>query len=120
MHSIGIDVSDFNCMMSRAKLADHNMPELERAAENLVSGATSFSNRDFDDSHDKMLKQKLGEFNEKHFPVPEFKEKIRKGKIADDGDYGKKKLAQFLSENKALFEETRTRAVRVKTARALS
>ena len=104
MHSIGIDVSEFNCLISKAKLAKYDLPKLEKAAKDLYSGTAQFSQKSFDSSRDEKLKEKLNEFNKKHFPSPEFKRMIRQRKIKDDKKYGKEKLAQFIAENKNLFE----------------
>ena len=104
MHSIGIDVSNFNCLISKVKLANYDLPELEKAANDLFSEAVQFS-KSFDSSHDEKLKEKLAEFNKKHFPNPEFKRMIRERKIKDDKKYGKEKLVQFITENEDFFED---------------
>ena len=115
MHSIGIDVSGFNCLISRVKLDDYDMPELEKAMENLLSRANSFSDGAFDGSQEKKLKEKLNEFNRAHFPNPEFKEMVRKGKIKDDRKYGEEKLRRFMRENR--ISEIRESSLPEKSAR---
>jgi hypothetical protein len=67
-----------------------------------------FSNTVFDDSFDFELKEKLNEFNKKHFPNPEFKNKVRKSEIKEE-KYAEEKLKQFLKENEAFFMKNGTK-----------
>lgn len=108
MHSIGIDVSEFNCLMSKVKLDDYDIFKLNYTTKNLLSQTKLFSNETFDDSFDDELKERLNEFNKKHFPNPEFKNKVKKEKI-NEKEYGKEKLKQFLKENDKFFEKNGTK-----------
>lgn len=108
LHSIGIDISDFNCLISKVKMKNYNTLQLERVAKNLLSGIISFDNHVFDDSFDEALKEKLNEFNKEHFPNPEFKNRIR-GRLINEKKYGEEKLEQFLKENKKFLEENGTK-----------
>lgn len=109
LHSIGIDVSDFNCLISKVKLEEYDLFTLNYTAENLLTKTKSFSEKVFDDTFDKELKNRLNDFNKKHFPNPDFKNKVRKGIIEDEKEFGKKKLKQFLNENKKFFEKNGTK-----------
>ena len=59
LHSIGIDVSDFNCMISRVKLDEYNLFKLSYTLKNNLSQTANFSNKLFDDSFDFELKERL-------------------------------------------------------------
>jgi hypothetical protein len=109
LHSIGIDVSDFNCLMSKVKLGNYNISKLNDTAKNLLTQTNDFSNKVFDDTFDEQLKERLNDFNKKHFPNPDFKNKIRKGIIKNEKEFGEEKLKQFLEENKEFFEKNGTK-----------
>jgi len=109
LHSIGIDVSDFNCLMSKVKLGDYDLVKLDKTARDICFKTREFSQDVFDDSFDMQLKERLNEFNKRHFPNPEFKNKVRKGLIKNEKEYGEKKLKEFLEENKEFFEKNGTK-----------
>ncbi|MDP2909437.1 MAG: DNA methyltransferase [Nanoarchaeota archaeon] len=102
MHSIGIDVSEFNCLISKVKSDDYNTLELDHILKDALSKMIGFSNKTFDEKFETELKERLSEFNEKYFPNPEFKYKIKEGKINEE-EYADEKLKQFLEENKAFL-----------------
>ena len=109
LHSIGIDVSDFNCLISKVKLGNYDDSKLNDIAKNIFSKTQLFSNNIFDDTFDEELKERLNEFNKKHFPNPEFKNNVRKRIIKNEKEYGEEKLNQFLNENKEFFENNGTK-----------
>jgi len=109
LHSIGIDVSDFNCLISKVKIGKYDLIKLDRLARDVCFKTREFSQKAFDDSFDNQLKEKLNEFNKKHFPNPEFKRNVWKGVIKDEKKYGEEKLKQFLDENKEFFEKNGTK-----------
>ena len=109
LHSIGIDVSDFNCLISKVKLGAYNLNELDKTARDICFKTREFSQEVFDDSFEAELKERLNAFNKKHFPNPEFKGKVRKGVIKNEKEYGEEKLKQFLKENKTFFEKNGTK-----------
>lgn len=102
LHSIGIDVSDFNCLISKAKLDDYDLFQLNYKLTYALSKMLKFSNQAFDDTFDVELREKLNEFNTKHFPNPEFKRMVLKG-LTNEQKYAEEKLKQFLKENEAFF-----------------
>src|SRR3989338_9986765 len=108
LHSIGIDISDFNCMISRVKLDEYDIFKLNYTLKNNLTRTLSFSNKVFDDTFDFELKEKLNEFNKKFFPNPEFKRRVFKGEIEEE-KYGEEKLKQFLKDNKEFFEKNGTK-----------
>ena len=109
LHSIGIDVSNFNCLISKVKIGKYDLVELDKTARDICFKTSEFSQKVFDDSFDEELKERLNKFNKKHFPNPEFKNKVRKGIINNEKKYGEEKLRQFFKENKEFFEENGTK-----------
>lgn len=111
LHSIGIDVSDFNCLISKVKIERYDLVKLDKIARDVCFKTREFSQKAFDDSFDNELKEKLNEFNKKHFPNPEFKRNVLKEVIKDEKRYGEEKLKEFLNENKEFFEKNGTKDV---------
>jgi len=109
LHSIGIDISDFNCLISKVKIGKYDLVKLDKTARDICFKTREFSQDVFDDSFDMQLKERLNEFNKRHFPNPEFKNKVRKGLIKNEKEYGEKKLKEFLEENKEFFEKNGTK-----------
>ena len=109
LHSIGIDVSEFNCLISKVKIGKYDLMRLDKIARDICFKTREFSQKAFDDSFDNQLKEKLNEFNKKYFPNPEFKRNVWKGIIKDEKQYGEEKLKQFLDENKEFFEKNGTK-----------
>src|SRR3989338_1368961 len=103
LNSIGIDISGFNCMISKVKLDEYDIFKLSHTLKNGLSQTVNFSNKDFDNSFDTELKEKLNEFNKRFFPNPDFKDMVFKKEIEEE-KYGKEKVKQFLKENKEFFE----------------
>ncbi|MEK6952535.1 MAG: DNA methyltransferase [Nanoarchaeota archaeon] len=108
LHSIGVDVSDFNCLISKVKIGKYDLIKLDRTARDICFKTREFSQKAFDDSFDNQLKEKLNEFNKRYFPNPEFKRNVWKGVIKNERQYGEEKLKQFLDENKEFFEKNGT------------
>ncbi|MBU2615608.1 MAG: site-specific DNA-methyltransferase [Nanoarchaeota archaeon] len=109
LHSIGIDVSDFNCLISNVKLGKYDLILLGRIARDVCFRTRDFSQKIFEDSFDEQLKERLNGFNKTYFPNPEFKRDILGGKIKDETEYGKEKLNQFLEINRKFFERNGTK-----------
>jgi len=107
IHSIGIDVSEFNCLISEVKLGKYDLYKLSKTVRDVCFKTREFSQNVFDDSFDNELKEGLNDFNKKFFPNPEFKNKVRRGEI-NEMVYGEEKLKQFLEENKNFFEKNGT------------
>lgn len=108
LHSIGIDISDFNCLISKVKLDNYDLPRLDSTAKIALSQTLSFSDSVFDNSFDLELKERLSEFNKRFFPNPEFKNRARKGEV-DEVKYGQEKLKLFLEENEEFFKKNGTK-----------
>lgn len=108
LHSIGIDISEFNCLMAKVKSDDYDFFQLNSVLKNALSKTIEFSNRTFEDKFDLELKERLAEFNKKYFPCPEFRNDVIRGEVAEIR-YGEEKLKQFLKENEEFFEKNGTR-----------
>jgi len=108
INSIGIDVSEFNCLMSNVKIRDYDIHEVDRVLKDALFKARYFSITAFNDSFDVELKNRILEFNKIYFPNPEIKHKFRSGEIKEE-KYGDLKINQFIKENKDFLEENGTK-----------
>ncbi len=102
--AIGVDISEFNALISNCKVGDYNLVELEREL-NKISDLlrlylTNSRILDFDD----ILIKELNKFNIKYFPSPEFKYRLAKGEINEE-EYAKQKEIEFLSIYNNLIAE---------------
>jgi len=66
LHSIGIDVSDFNCLISKVKVRRYNLVRLDKKARDICFKTREFSQEVFDDLFDEQLKGKLNDFNKRY------------------------------------------------------
>lgn len=95
IHSIGIDVSRFNCMIAEVKLFNYDFDSL---GEELNKIRKSFINYESDNSiiaFEKELLRRLLEFNNKYFPSPLFKYKVVRKQI-NENNYALEKEKEFL------------------------
>ena len=96
MHAIGLDISAFNSMISNAKVEKHNIPQIREAIQKITLSLKDFQKTKNDITFEEHLLSELSKFNYKYFPSPEYKRKVRKGKI-DEQEYTKDKEQKFLS-----------------------
>ena len=95
IHAIGNDVSAFNALISNCKVAKYNLvdvqTEIDRISKVLKSFLADHKTLEFED---RLLKE-LFVFNNKYFPVPEYKYKVKRKEINEDS-YGEEKEKEFL------------------------
>ena len=78
LHSIGIDISEFNCMISKVKTQKY---DLEKTAKNLIKAAKNtqdFSLLALKDFSESELDNRINSINKTYFPNPQFKFMIGK------------------------------------------
>ncbi len=95
IHSIGIDISRFNCMITEAKLLDYDTNSLSREIENINSVISKFETDKKIDAFEKELYFELAKFNNQNFPSPDFKRKIYQQEI-NENKYASEKEERFL------------------------
>lgn len=84
INSIGIDISEFNCMISRCKANKYNFDDLKTAIDQMLSIIKEFENRKKIKGFETELLSKLSEFNSKNFPGHDFRYKLNQGIINED------------------------------------
>ena len=73
MHSIGIDISKFNCVISEVKVRKYEMNKLSKTLLTAAKQTEEFSRAKFWYEPENDIDQLLNAFNEKYYPNPEFK-----------------------------------------------
>lgn len=104
MNAIGIDVSAFNSLIGNCKVARYDMADVQNQTNRITKAFKEF----LSDSHtlefeEKLLKE-LYRFNNKYFPVPDYKYKVQRGEINED-KYGAEKEKEFLPVFNKLVKE---------------
>jgi DNA modification methylase len=95
IHSIGVDISPFNAFIANTKLIDIDIDKLEQTLEDINKKLNEFISSKEYVLFEEELNEKLIEFNNKFFPSPEFKIKVRNKEI-DEKKYSKEKEKEFL------------------------
>ena len=104
IHSIGIDISRFNCMITDVKLFDYDLELLGGVIRKVLSETSDYEAdnkiRDFEIE----LYTKLADFNNRYFPSPKYKFDVYRGTISEDS-YGQTKHIEFLQTYKKLINK---------------
>ncbi len=104
IHAVGNDVSAFNALIGNCKVTKYDLydvqTEIDRISKALKSFLADHKTLEFEE---KLLKE-LYVFNNKHFPVPEYKYKVKRKEI-NEKVYGGKKEKEFLSIFNGLVNE---------------
>lgn len=104
LHAIGIDISAFNSLIGNCKIAHYDIANLQAEIVRITKALKNFlANTHTLEFEDKLLKS-LYDFNNKYFPVPEYKYKVRRGQI-NENKYGEEKEKEFLSTYEQLVKE---------------
>jgi len=104
MHAIGIDISAFNSLIGNCKTIKYNLVDVKNEIAQITKALKEFlANAHTIEFEEKLLKV-LYDFNNKYFPVPDYKYKVRRGEINED-KYGMEKEKEFLPTYNKLVKE---------------
>ncbi|MBI4654036.1 MAG: site-specific DNA-methyltransferase [Nitrospirae bacterium] len=95
MHAIGIDVSAFNALIGNCKVTKYNLADVQTQINRITKALKEFLSNSHTIEFEEKLLQALYEFNNKYFPVPEYKYKVKRNQINED-KYGTEKEKEFL------------------------
>ncbi|MFA6515275.1 MAG: DNA methyltransferase, partial [Candidatus Paceibacterota bacterium] len=95
IHSIGIDVSEFNCMISSCKATHYDDEYLQKAIKKLMNTLDSFECDNKIQEFDNELLSELSKFNTTYFPGYDFKYKINQGSF-NEKNFAIEKEKEFL------------------------
>jgi hypothetical protein len=104
MHAIGIDISAFNSLISNCKITKYNLIDIQSEIFEITGSLKKFLSKLHVLEFDEKLLQALYEFNNKYFPVPEYKYKVKRGEINED-EYGELKAKEFLRIYERLIKQ---------------
>ena len=95
MHSIGLDVSRFNCLIGESKLLNYDFLSLQRKFNKIQQVLSSYEvNQHLSDFENELMAE-LSQFNSIYFPSPQFKYELQRKKINEE-KYALKKERIFL------------------------
>ncbi len=118
IHGIGIDVSDFNSFISNVKIGKYNFNDLKNEIKKITKSLEEFIANFTTVAFENELYDELKKFNNKYFPVPEYKYKVRKNLI-DEKKYGAGKTKEFLKIYQQLVEKYNIKLKQKSTVRFL-
>ncbi|MEZ4526095.1 MAG: DNA methyltransferase [Desulfobacterales bacterium] len=95
IHAVGIDISAFNALISNCKLLKYNLPDVQIEINRITGLLQQLIYGSHIVKFEENLMKELYEFNNRNFPVPEYKYKVKRGEI-DEKTYGKEKEEEFL------------------------
>ncbi|MEW6717554.1 MAG: DNA methyltransferase [Chloroflexota bacterium] len=94
IHAIGVDISAFNAMISNVKVGKHNLYKLHDEIRRITIALKESVAGKKHVAFETELAESLTQFNNLHFPTPEFKYRVRRGEI-DQVQYGREKESEF-------------------------
>ncbi|MFH1832622.1 MAG: DNA methyltransferase [Candidatus Levyibacteriota bacterium] len=103
IHSVGIEISRFNCLIAEVKLLNYDLNILEKEIKTLMELVTSYESDNKIKAFDGELTEAINEFNHKYFPSPDFKYKLARNEIGRD--YISDKEKEFLKIYNALIQK---------------
>lgn len=103
INAIGIDISEFNALISNIKVKKVNLAELQKAIKDISQWLRTFTNEQYNVEFEYKLNEYLKKYNEKHFPSPDFKIWVRKKEI-NEKSYAAEHEATVLKKYNEVIE----------------
>jgi hypothetical protein len=104
IHAIGIDISEFNALISNVKIQNVDFTDLITQINNITWHLRKFVAEGKHVEFENKLAEFLSEYNDKFFPSPEFKIKVRTKEIDEEG-YARIHEPKVLERFNSLVEE---------------
>jgi len=104
IHAVGIDISAFNAMMANCKVARYDLIDIVQTSDHITRQLMQFLSDKKTQEFEAELLEKLNAFNQQYFPVPDYKYRLRQGKI-NEKEYGANKESEFLPIYNELVEK---------------
>jgi len=103
INAVGVDVSAFNALIANCKIARYDTLDLINEINRITESLEYFIKRSNVVEFEEELSLKLNDFNNKYFPVPEYKYRLRNSEI-NEKEYGQEKEKLFLPKYKKLVD----------------
>jgi DNA modification methylase len=104
IHSIGVDISQFNVMITETKLLDYNLAMLEKEVKKIKQAIANYETGNKIADFENELLIQIANFNNKNFPSPDFKYKVERGRI-NENKFAIEKEKEFLKIYNNLVEK---------------
>jgi len=104
IHSVGIDVSEFNCMIASCKATNYDHDYLQKAIKKMLFAIDTFEYDYRIQKFETELLAELAKFNNKHFPGSDFKYKINQGNF-DEKKFSSEKEKEFFPTYQKLLKK---------------
>lgn len=104
INSIGIDISEFNCLLGNSKVGKYDLKLLEKEINKITKLLTEYVNNSNILEFDNILLAELNTFNSEYFPVPDYKYKV-KNKLINEKEYAIEKENLFAEKYLQLVVE---------------
>ncbi len=86
IHAVGIDISEFNSLISNVKIGNHDLINLKREINHITKDLAQFVFEHKWGKFEDELSDILSDMNKKYFPTPDYRYQIRNGQI-NESDY---------------------------------
>jgi DNA modification methylase len=96
INALGIDVSAFNSFISNIKVGKHDTKDIRTKSLDITQKLIEFQKKKSNLDFEQQLLNELKIFNNKFFPSPEFKYKVRQKEI-NEKEYGNQKADEFIN-----------------------
>ena len=104
INAIGVDISAFNALIGNCKLTKYDLFDVQNEINRISNALKMFLSNSHTLDFEAKLLQELYKFNNKYFPVPDYKYRLRQGEI-DETKYGEEKEQEFLPVYNKLVQE---------------
>ncbi|WP_456452842.1 DNA methyltransferase [Thermococcus sp.] len=105
IHSIGVDISPFNCLIAEAKLQKYDINKLRNTLLDMLNRTLEHIEQRKRKEFDEKVNTLIRKFNEKYFPR-EYRRMLHIGKI-DEKEYSSRVMKEFYEEYSRLKEKYR-------------
>jgi hypothetical protein len=92
---VGVDVSAFNALISNCKVKRYDIEDVQNEINKITKNLKLFLMNSNTTKFEETLLKELSEYNNKYFPVPEFKYNVQR-KLIDGDKFGEEKAKEFL------------------------
>ncbi|MDR2173058.1 MAG: site-specific DNA-methyltransferase [Burkholderiales bacterium] len=104
MYAVGVDISAFNTLIGNCKVTRYDIADVQSELKQITKTLEAFVKHSNAVEFEEKLLLALNAFNNEHFPVPDYKYRLRNGEI-DEKEYGAEKEKLFLPAYKRLVKQ---------------
>jgi len=115
IHSIGIDISRFNCLIAESKLQNYDISYLQETIKRIVKTLNGYERDNKISQFEEKLSNELYIFNQRYFPSPQFRYKVNKSMV-NEYKYATEKEREFLPIYEKIIREYNVKLQQDKSA----